>query len=48
MLFKLLPAAEEIARAIARRDKARIIPAGEVALRKPGHYTGSPEVCISN
>lgn len=38
----LLPTAEEIANAIARRDKARIIPSGEVALWKLGLSTQVP------
>ncbi|MBX2900271.1 MAG: hypothetical protein KF775_11505 [Cyclobacteriaceae bacterium] len=38
----LLPTAEEIATAIARRDKARIIPTGEVALWKLGLSTQVP------
>ncbi|MCU0402824.1 MAG: type IV toxin-antitoxin system AbiEi family antitoxin domain-containing protein [Algoriphagus sp.] len=38
----LLPTAEEIAMAIARRDKSRIIPTGEVALWKLGLSTQVP------
>jgi hypothetical protein len=38
----LLPSAEEIAMAIARRDKARIIPTGEMALWKLGITTQVP------
>lgn len=38
----LLPTAEEIAMAIARRDKSRIIPTGEVALWKLGLTTQVP------
>lgn len=38
----LLPSAEEIALALARRDKSRIIPTGEVALWKLGLSTQVP------
>jgi Family of unknown function (DUF6088) len=38
----LLPTAEEIALALARRDKSRIIPTGEVALWKLGLSTQVP------
>ena len=38
----LFPAPEEIASALARRDKARIIPTGEVALWKLGLTTQVP------
>lgn len=38
----LLPTAEEVAFALARRDKARIIPTGEVALWKLGLATQVP------
>jgi hypothetical protein len=38
----LLPAPEEIASALARRDKARIIPTGETALWKLGLTTQVP------
>jgi hypothetical protein len=38
----LLPTADEIASALARRDKARIIPTGEVALWKLGLSTQVP------
>ena len=38
----LLPNAEEVASALARRDKTRIIPTGEVALSKLGLSTQVP------
>jgi Family of unknown function (DUF6088) len=38
----LLPSADEIASALARRDKSRIIPTGEVALWKLGLSTQVP------
>ena len=42
MFGELLPAAEDIAKAIAKKDKARIIPAGVLALNALGLSTQVP------
>jgi len=42
ILGKLMPTAEEIAKAIARRDRARIIPTGSYALNALGLSTQVP------